>query len=102
MGSLARRATWLAPATALVTAGAILVLDRDTGLPALLELTARVARAESSLAAARAERAGLVREVHLLRSDPFELEVVAREQLGMVRTGEIVLRWEAAEPAASD
>ncbi len=102
MGTLTRRAAWLAPATALVTAAALLVLDGDTGLRALLELSRRVERAEAGLAAARAERALRVREVRALRSDPFELEGVAREQLGMVRPGEIVVRWEAAEPAASD
>jgi cell division protein FtsB len=99
---LGRRATWLAPATALVTAGALLLLDGDTGLGSLLEISRRVERAEERLAAARAERARLVREVKALRSDPYELEVIAREQLGMVRPGEIVLRWEPAEPAAAD
>jgi cell division protein FtsB len=100
--ALLRRAAWLAPASALVTAGALLVLDRDTGLAALLELSQRVLRAESGLATARAERAALVREVHALRSDPFAVEVLAREQLGMVREGELVLRWEAEAPLAAD
>jgi cell division protein FtsB len=100
--TLAQRAAWLAPATALVTAGALLLLDGDTGIGSLLEISRRVERAEARLEAARAERARLVREVKALRSDPFELEVVAREQLGMVRPGEIVLRWEPAEASAAD
>jgi cell division protein FtsB len=100
--ALARRAAWLAPATALVTAGALLVLDRDTGLGALIELLGRVARAESGLAAARAERAALVQEVRSLRADPLAVERVAREQLGMVREGEVVLRFPPEEPSAAD
>jgi cell division protein FtsB len=100
--ALLRRASWLAPATALVTAGGLLVLDRDNGLAALLELAQRVASAESGLEAARAERAALVREVRALRSDPFEVEVVAREQLGMVREGEVVLRWEPEVARSAD
>jgi len=39
----------------------------------------------------RGERAA---RVERLRSDPFEIEIVARERLGMLRPGERVLRLE--------
>jgi len=50
------------------------------------------------LAEAEARRDELKRRLELLETDPFTLEKLAREEMGLARPGEIVYRYE--EPAA--
>ena len=47
---------------------------------------------EQRLGVLWSERTELVKRAERLRTDPFEIESVARESLGMVRPGEIVVR----------
>ena len=59
-------------------------------------------RAERDRAAARntslaAENAQLIARVEALRGDPEVIATVARDQLGLVRPGEIVIRFEVDE-----
>ena len=83
---------------------------------ALLVLTLFVAglRSYRDLAVQRARQAELVErisdtevrirqletEIELLRTDPGTLERVAREDLGMARPGDIVIKVGTAEPSA--
>jgi cell division protein FtsB len=97
--ALARRARWLAPLAALGVAAGVLLFDRDGGVFALLAMHARVVGAEGELRQAEARRAGLLERIAALRSDELAVESAAREQLGMLRDGEIWLRW--SEPAAA-
>ncbi len=83
----------LGPLLALAACAAILVTDFETGLIPLLELSEEVARVGESVDDLARERDELSRHVRRLRSDPLAIEAAAREQLGMVRPGEIVVRW---------
>lgn len=100
--ALARRARWLAPLAALGVAAGVLVFDRDGGAFALLGMHGRVAGAEDELRDAEARRASLLERIAVLRNDELAVESAAREQLGMVRDGELVLRWSERDAAAHD
>jgi cell division protein FtsB len=98
--ALALRARWLAPLAALGVAAGVLVFDRDGGAFALLGMHGRVAGAEDQLRDAEARRAALLERIASLRNDELAVESAAREQLGMVRDGEIWLRWSEPDAAA--
>ncbi len=105
MAERSRERSWrslaVGPGVALLVAGGILVLDGETGLVPLVRLMREADGARDRLAALQQERARLRREVRDLRSDPRAIEAAAREQLGMVRSGELVIRW-PRDPAAGD
>jgi cell division protein FtsB len=84
----------LASAMALAAALAVLLLDRETGLFPLLELSDQVQQAGEDAYAASRERMRLIDQIGALRSDPLAVETEAREKLGMVREGEVVVRFE--------
>lgn len=84
----------IGPLLALLACGAILATDLETGLIPLLELSEEVSRARASVDDLAAERDELSGRVRSLRADPRAIEAAAREQLGMVRAGEIVVRWD--------
>ena len=49
--------------------------------------------AEREVEALRAKQADLTRTIDRLRNDPLYIEKLAREEMGMVREGETVLRF---------
>lgn len=87
------RVILLGPALALVAAAATLAVDRETGILPVLQLLEQVRRADARVEALVAERGQLIRRVRGLRSDSFQIEAVARRELGMVRPGEVVIRF---------
>jgi cell division protein FtsB len=87
---------WAGPVVSLLAAGSTVVLDREAGLFALLDLRDRVVDAESHLLTLAEERRDLARQVAGLRTDPFYVEMAAREVLGMVAPGEVVIRFRSA------
>lgn len=68
-------------------------LDRDAGVGVLWDLDGAVRDREAGIARLELERAKLIDQIHALRDDPLALERVARERLGLVRPGEVVIRW---------
>ena len=60
----------------------------------LLELHRTVAESRQQIEALEQERDALRQRIRALRSDPLAVETAAREQLGMLRPGERVLRWD--------
>jgi len=88
---------------AAIVAGAACALfyDADNGLRAVFRLEAELEAADFRLDRLREERAELLLRAERLRSDPFEIETVARESLGMARPGEIVVRLPRT-PAPAD
>ncbi len=72
---------------------------RDTG-PTAPQLEAELARTRAETARLRAENARHAREIEALRTDPEAVEDLARDDLGMVREGELIIRLEGA--AAGD
>jgi cell division protein FtsB len=89
---------WLGPLAALTGAAFALLYDSDNGLRAVFRIRDELDRAQARIGRLYAERSDLVSRSERLRADPFEIERVARESLGMVRPGEIVVRLRAAEP----
>ena len=87
---------WLAicPVLAGVFTLGSLLLDQNEGLIQLLDLHRELGEMREQVQ--ELERLGGERtaKIERLRSDPFEIETVARERLGMLRPGERVLRLE--------
>jgi cell division protein FtsB len=90
-----RPLAWILPTGLLLVAIVsvpLLVLD-DQGLPryrALREEREEVLRQNEAL---RHEVRTLSREVEALRADPASMERIARDDLGMVRPGEILFQF---------
>jgi cell division protein FtsB len=87
-----RRATQVR--LALVFLAWALLLDAlvgERGLSRTLQARQELERAARSLAGLKRENAGLRSEVHRLQQDPDTLERVARQELGLVRRGEILV-----------
>jgi cell division protein FtsB len=93
-----RELLWIGPLAALIGAAFALFYDADNGLRALFKVKAELALTEDRLAKLWSERVELVARTERLRSDPFEIESVARESLGMVRPGELVVRLRGDAP----
>jgi hypothetical protein len=51
-------------------------------------------RLRGEIAARRSDNGQLRRDIEALRSDPGSIEDIARRDLGMVRPGEVILRFE--------
>jgi cell division protein FtsB len=79
---------------ALVFATCVLLADAifgERGLAETLRAQRDYAQAEAQLRLLRYENAALREEARQLRSDPGAIEAVAREQLGLLRPGEILI-----------
>ncbi len=83
----------LVPLLALAAAGATLITDQRAGLLALVRLAEDVEGVRQHVRELEQERGELTVRIGRLRREPFAIEAVAREQLGMVRPGELVVRW---------
>ena len=89
---LRRRNRWAR--RALVFAGCAILLDSlvgDRGLAATLRARREYARSTAELKALTDQNAVLRAETHRLVSDPSAIEAVARQDLGLVRPGEILI-----------
>jgi cell division protein FtsB len=87
-----RRAKYLR--LTFVFLGCVLLLDAvvgERGLFQTIRSRQDLLRAEQQLADLKRENAALRGEVHRLQQDPATLEFVARQQLGLVRAGEILV-----------
>lgn len=79
----------------------VLIIDALVGEKGLLE-TMRAGRRHQELTAAieklRAENLQLREEVRLLRDDPSTIESLAREELGLIRPGEVLFIVKDVKP----
>lgn len=78
----------------IVFLGCVLLLDAivgERGLFQTIRSRQDLLRAEQQLTDLKRENAALRGEVHRLQQDPATLELVARQQLGLVRAGEILV-----------
>jgi cell division protein FtsB len=94
-----RRRAWQVR-LALVFLACALLLDAlvgDRGLSRTFQARQEFERAQRRLAVLKDENAGLRGEVHRLQEDPDTLERVARQELGLVRRGEILVVVKDAE-----
>ncbi len=84
---------WIVPAMvamALVQAG----LDRDSGLRTWWRLDEEVGALNARIATLEVEIAELEAAAQALDGDPFALERAIREDLGLARPGETVVRFD--------
>ena len=78
---------------ALVFVTVVLVVDAlvgDKGLTDTIRARRQYAELAASLAQKRQENARLRDEIRRLREDPKRIEAVAREELGLMREGEVL------------
>ena len=99
---LRRKPVTLAPAgsrrrrivhSILIFAAVVLLVDAlvgDTGMVERLRARRQVQDAEASLAALRQENARMREYLRRLREDPVLIEALAREELGLIRPGELL------------
>lgn len=86
---------WILPFFLLVftvVAVPLHILD-EQGLPRYRALRHELARVAESNTRTREELRGLQREVDALKNDPHAVERIARDELGMVRPGELVFQF---------
>ena len=87
---------WLWPFCLLVfaiVAVPVRMLD-EAGLPRYRQLRRELSELQAGNDQARRELRALRRKVEALRSDPNEVERIARDELGMLRQGEIIMQFE--------
>ena len=84
----------LGPSLVLLMAGATLSVDRERGILPMLDVAEQVRDARLLVEELAQEREQLIQHVRELRSNPYQIEAVARVKLGMVRPGEVVIRFE--------
>ena len=86
------KTTWLAPLVLGAVAG-IAAADGDSGIPMWLRLRDDVGTASGRVAALLHRNAEIEAEIEALEREPFALERAIREDLGLARPGEIVVRF---------
>ena len=92
---MSSRHAWLLPFALLVmaiVAVPLRILD-DRGLPRYRVLKAELGEVAEANERLEAEVRALQRQVEGLRSDPEAIERVARDELGMIREGELVFQF---------
>ena len=108
-GRALRVAIWLVAATLLFN-----LLFGDMGVIQGLRQRRASSRLQAEVARLEAENAALAADIKALHDDPFRIEAIAREELGLARPGEIVFLFtpdpgsappsaaaRAADPAAA-
>jgi cell division protein FtsB len=71
----------------------VVVAYGSSGLVRLWQMKREVEALEREIVTLRGETADLARSVDRLRSDPEAIEKIAREEFGLVRPGERVLKF---------
>lgn len=92
---MGKSAVWLLPFGLLVFSVVFVPLRilEDEGLPRYRALRAELHRIEADNDHKRRDLQQLQREVDALRRDPESLERIARDELGMLREGEILFQF---------
>jgi cell division protein FtsB len=90
-----RTLVWAVPLGLLVLSVVVVPLRmlEPEGLPRYRALRAELAEAKADNERLAREVANLSREVELLRSEPTAVERIARDELGMVRDGELIFQF---------
>ena len=82
----------------LTVATLVLTLISDRGLLEVRKKGFRLAELEEKIEALESDNADLIDEIQTLRSDPAEIERLAREELRLVKPGEVVLIIPSPDP----
>ncbi len=91
------RTTWLAPLVLGAVAG-IAVADGESGIPMWFRLRDDVAEASQRVQVLTRRNAALQTQIDALEREPFALERAIREDLGLARPGEILVRFDRVAP----
>lgn len=83
-------------AVLLLVALAVASLVGNRGVVRLYRMHQTKVALEREIAQLTANNAALADEVRALRSDPGRVEAIAREELGLVKPGELVFEFRAA------
>jgi cell division protein FtsB len=86
-----RRRRWLRGA--LIFATVVVLVDAlvgESGLRETMRARGEYAHAAARLVVMRAENAGLLEHARRLAEDPRTIEAIAREELGVIRPGELL------------
>lgn len=87
---------WVLPVAFFCVLG-IAVIDQDSGLRTYWQLRSEVREAKARIAALEQETEALRREAELLEKDPFTIEQAIREDLGLARPGEVIVKLPGEE-----
>ncbi len=92
---------WLLPFGLLVFAVVAVPLRilSEEGLPRYRKLSAQLARTQQENIKLKKDIERLSRDVHALRSDPRAVERIARDELGLLREGEVLFQFAPSEGA---
>ncbi len=82
---------------AFTVAFGIAIADQNSGFRTYWQLRSEVAQARQRVAALELEAETLRREAELLKSDSFAIEQAIREDLGLARPGEVVVKLPGSE-----
>jgi cell division protein FtsB len=69
----------------------LLAIFNDRGLLQVRSQSQRISALEAEVSKIEAENKQLTEEIHALRTDPAAIEKLAREELRLVKPGEVVL-----------
>ncbi len=83
----------------MTLAALVLTLVSDRGLLEVRAKSVRLLEIEQQIQELEAENSSLVKEIRALRTDPLEIERRAREELKLVRPGEIILMAPSQDPS---
>ena len=83
----------------MTLAALVLTLVSDRGLLEVRTKAARLLEIEQQIQELEAENSSLVEEIRTLRTDPLEIERRAREELKLVRPGEVTLMAPSETPS---
>ena len=74
----------------------------DKGVVERMRANRQLQEAEASLATLRQQNAAMREQIRRLNDDPSLIEAVAREELGLIRPGELLFIVRDAKPASSN
>ena len=83
----------------LAIATLLLAIFNDKGLLQVRHQFAKLGTLETEVAKIESENKSLSKEIHALRTDPPAIEKLAREELRLVKPGEVVLVTPAEPPS---
>lgn len=87
---------------ALAAVGFWAFLDDENGIRRWLELRRELARSEERIASRRGEVEALRAEADALRKDPLAIEAAIREELGLAKPDELVVRFPRKSEGAGE
>ncbi len=77
----------------LLTFTVLALLSPESGIPKVRKVIRIKNQLEEEVAYLQAENEKLLQEIEAMKSDPFQMEKIAREELNMALPGEIIYKF---------